>query len=151
MAAQNDQTTPAVRLLIADTRLREALLSNLEKVPGLSIMPDGSAFGRPASPETSHETSHDLVIATVSDCPISTVRGLAQSGVRVVILAPVPSSFQATRYREAGAAGYVAMDLDVRPLVEAVRSAAREPLPFAATDIPPRRDGDPFRQPGFEH
>lgn len=77
-------------------------------------------------------TAGDLVITTTTACSPDECAGLTHSGVAVVVLAALPSDFQERNYRLAGAAGYLAMNLDTEPLAEIVQGLA--PVTAAAVD-----------------
>ena len=114
------QQTATMRVSISDARLRDALVSRLRKTNGISIASDADSLPADSDP-------NEVVVATVADCPVSAVPALARAGVRLVILAAVPNHLQADRYREAGAVAYLPMDIDLRPLVDAIHSAAMIP------------------------
>ncbi len=65
-----------------------------------------------------------ILVTTTSQCSADECAGLAESGVSVVILAALPSSFQEQSYLSAGAAHYLPMNLDIEPLADALSALA---------------------------
>lgn len=104
-----------VRILTSDAGLAEQLRARLEAVLGRAVtVLKGLWETGPA----------EIVVTTTTECSPDECAGLAQSGVAVVVLAALPSHFQERSYRDAGAADYLAMSLDMGPLEGALQSLA---------------------------
>lgn len=102
-----------VRILTSDASLAEQLRARLELVLGCCVTVLNGLW----------ETApREIVVTTTTECSPDECAGLTQSGVAVIVLAALPSNFQERSYREAGAADYLAMNLDMGPLAGAVQS-----------------------------
>lgn len=66
-----------------------------------------------------------IVVTTTSECSPDECAGLTHSGVDVIVLAALPSSFQEESYRNAGASHYLPMNLDIEPLTLALLGLTR--------------------------
>jgi DNA-binding NarL/FixJ family response regulator len=106
-----------VQVVASDEALRSALVNRLQAAD-LEPAPRGGTLDHVCSP--------GVVVATTSDCPSERCAELAASGVRVVVLAPVPRPGERERYLRAGAAAYLPMDVDGRELVRSVRHVATD-------------------------
>jgi hypothetical protein len=61
-----------------------------------------------------------ILVTSTTQCSPAECAGIAEAGVRVIILAAVPSDFQRGLYESAGAAAYLPMALDLDPLFAAI-------------------------------
>lgn len=104
-----------VRILTSDMSLAEQLRARLELLLGCGVT-ILQGIGETAPQE--------IVVTTTTECSPDECAGLTQSGVAVVVLAALPSNYQERSYREAGAADYLAMSLDMGPLAGALQSLA---------------------------
>ncbi len=62
----------------------------------------------------------DVVITTEGDCTTFRCAEFVQTGVAVIVLAAVPRPSSELHYRAAGAAAYLPMSLDTRPIAQAI-------------------------------
>jgi hypothetical protein len=69
------------------------------------------------------EQSGALVVATPELCTVEVCRELAEKATPVIILAPVPRRAEEDAYLRAGAAHYLAMDLDLGGLVAVIAAS----------------------------
>ena len=102
--------TPVV-LLIADDFIRPALYRLLRRWPELDLRIDDPEPG-------------DVVVTTPRDCSLDMCRELTAMGCSVVVLAPVWRAAARREFLRAGAANYVAMDLNSARLAETIRNSA---------------------------
>lgn len=65
----------------------------------------------------------EVVVTSTSDCPLPRCAALSKRGVRVILLASLPSLGQREAYLSAGASAYLPMVLDHAALAEAIRHA----------------------------
>ena len=100
-----------IRIVTSDRSLAEQLRVRLEAVLERAVT---------VLQSITETTPPAVVVTTTSECSADECAGLTQSGVDVVVLAALPSSFQETTYREAGAAHYLPMSLDIAPLALAL-------------------------------
>jgi DNA-binding NarL/FixJ family response regulator len=105
-----------VHVATTDATLHRALRSRLSRAEGFSVSDFGRASGA--------LTMGDIVITTVSECPVDHCAEMAAKGLAIIILAAIPRQSEADQYRAAGAAAYVAMTVDSEDLMSAVRIAA---------------------------
>lgn len=115
----------AIVIVSADAQLRRALLSRLGSAldASIEVRPEPAA-GRPLLPS-------DVIIVPAAELSAAKCRELAQGAMRIVVLAAFPRQIDEASYLAAGAAAYVPMAVDARPLIDAVRQLA------LAIDAPP--------------
>ena len=96
-----------VFLAALDSELRQALIRRLSRAGELEFTPlavfEGLHLG-------------DVVVTTSPHCSVSLCASLAGQGVRVVVLAPLPSAQEEAEYLKAGGSAYLPMVIDVEPL-----------------------------------
>lgn len=104
-----------LHVVASDALLRRALLAKLRTahLEGITL-PDHDGRLTTLAPG-------DMVITPVADCPLERCSELARSGVRVIILAPIPRESERQQYLDAGASGYVPMTIDSNDLIAAIR------------------------------
>lgn len=105
-----------VHVITSDGALRRALVSRLQNAPNLPVTV------LPERPENGHYAPGAILLIPVTELPISRCEELARLGLRVIVLAAMPRDADASRYREAGAAAYIPMSVDLTPLFETIRS-----------------------------
>jgi DNA-binding NarL/FixJ family response regulator len=120
---------PALHVIIADTRLRSALLARLGGLADLHMPPHNG--------DVTSVAEHDVVVATAGDCSAEGVAELARRGVGAVILVALPAGAEAKAYRAAGALDYIPMNVDLHDLVEAIRAALGRKWPSEPTQNVP--------------
>ncbi|MBI5949551.1 MAG: hypothetical protein HY875_15535 [Chloroflexi bacterium] len=128
--------TKTVYVATGNPALRRGLLAQFEQQRDLFFVPEPSRNGL--------ATHGDILISTPMDCPAERCAQLAESGVRVMILAPVPRDRERQRYRRAGAAAYLPMSVEHGHLLQEVQRVAEasgtpRPLPGWAQEqsLPP--------------
>ncbi len=133
-------TTPmpkkTVHVATDNAALRRGLLAQFGQQPDLFFVPEASCNGMAAH--------GDVLISTPMDCPAERCARLAEAGVRVMILAPVPRDKEQQLYRRAGAAAYLPMSVQHGHLLQEVERVAEasgtpRPLPGWAQEqsLPP--------------
>jgi hypothetical protein len=65
----------------------------------------------------------DVAVTSTTDCTLARCAALAHDGVKLIVLATLPSERQRELYLGAGAVAYLPMALEHGPLAEAIRSA----------------------------
>jgi nucleotide-binding universal stress UspA family protein len=101
---------------IRDGSLRDAILRLLARL-------DGNTSVEPVDLE--RVPNGATVITSSSDCTLARCAALAARGVRVIVLASLPSLPQKTAYLSVGSTAYLPMVLDSRELSEALADARR--------------------------
>jgi hypothetical protein len=61
-----------------------------------------------------------ILLTTTVDCDVARCTSLAAAGMDVVVLAVMPGDAERATYLAAGAKAYLAMELDVAPLVAVI-------------------------------
>ncbi|HEY4668568.1 MAG TPA: hypothetical protein VIH05_02200 [Tepidiformaceae bacterium] len=105
-----------VHVATTDVSLHRALKSRLTRTDRFKVSAFEGAVGEAAE--------GDIVVTTVSACPVEQCAELARRGVVVIVLAAIPRQTEADQYRAGGAAAYIAMTVDSEELLREVRSAA---------------------------
>lgn len=105
-----------VHVITADGALRRALVSRLQNAPNLPVTV------LQERPENGHYAPGEILLIPVSELPLERCEELARQGLRVIALAPMPRESDGVRYRDAGAAAYIPMSVDLAPLLGAVKS-----------------------------
>ena len=100
-----------IRIVTSDLSLAEQLRVRLDSVLDHAVTVLHSI---------TETTPPAVVVTTTSACSADECAGLTQSGVDVVVLAALPSTFQEDTYRQAGAAHYLPMSMDIAPLALAL-------------------------------
>jgi hypothetical protein len=99
-----------IRVIISHTPLLSIVRAILEG-RGQIVGPDSS----------DGQIAGDVVVTTTADTSPAACRELAGAGARVVVLTPVATGTERSRYRLAGAADYVEMTADATSLLDVVR------------------------------
>jgi len=109
-----------VLVAIDEPAIRAALAGRLAlALRGEADVADGPLPGGPP------ETLRSVVVAGNPSCTPGEAAALVAHGWRVVVVvASAVTSGSEQAYRAAGVSGYLPMDLDLSPLLEAIRSAA---------------------------
>lgn len=105
-----------VHVATSDVSLHRALRSRLTRTEPFKVSAFEGAVGEAAR--------GDIVVTTVSACPVEHCAELASQGVAVIVLAAIPRQAEADQYRAAGAAAYIAMTVDSEELLRELRGAA---------------------------
>jgi hypothetical protein len=109
-----------IQVLASSDVLRQGLVRQLRDQPGLAV-----TGGEPGGARA----TRDIVVMPVADCPLSRCKQLTGAGVRLILLASLPSAREFEAYTRAGAAAYIAMTPGSPDLLSAIRSAAASPMP----------------------
>jgi len=105
-----------VHVATGNAALRRGLLAQFGQQPDLFFVPEASRDGLAAE--------GDVLISTPMDCPVERCAALAEKGVRVMILAPVPRDRERHTYSQAGAAAYLPMSVEHGHLLQEVERVA---------------------------
>lgn len=105
----------SIHVLSSDPALRNALVSRLERSPGLTIASNGSS---PATPPT------EIVVVPASECEPERCERLTSKGAYVIVLAAIPRDSERDRYLKAGAVAYVPMAVDSEELLAQISRLA---------------------------
>lgn len=107
-----------VHLLATNTDLRKGLLAGLHNAPP-EVVVQADGLGGDAL------DGSDVIVTPVGDCSPARCARLAQTGARVIVLAPVPRESERIQYTLAGAARYLPMSASAGALLEAVTTVMR--------------------------
>jgi len=108
-------TSTVVHVATSDVSLHRALKSRLARTDGVTVSAFEGAVGEAAK--------GDIVVTTVSECPVEHCAELSTRGIAVIVLAAIPRQSEADQYRAAGAAAYIAMTVNSDELLREVRRA----------------------------
>ncbi len=67
--------------------------------------------------------SGNVVVTSSNDCSPSVCASLSSRGIRVIVLAPLPTAAERDAYGRAGSTAYLAMQVDHEPLKVAISLA----------------------------
>lgn len=110
-----------VRVLVAidELAIRAALAGRL----ALALRGEADVAEGPLPGDPPH-SPRSVVVAGNPSCTPGEAALLVAQGWRVVVVASAVMSASEQAYRAAGVSGYLPMDLDLSPLLEAIRAAA---------------------------
>jgi DNA-binding NarL/FixJ family response regulator len=107
----------AICVIAGAANVRHALVARLRHFFGEPI----SALPTHTNAQLEHGT---VVITTARDSPIECCKAMVDEGLRVIVLATKPNAAAARAFEAVGVGAYLPMELDLGPLLAAVREAS---------------------------